>query len=438
MKNKFLLSIGLIILLVMSNTLNAQETWKFSFGVKNNIPSFTSIDSNEPYTGENGFGFDFVNIDKVKIHSNKNGYCSADVPFYFSAKVPEGTYEVLITFGAKKHASETTVKAESKRIMLTKIKTAEGQEITKSITVNVRSTKIDASKSIRLKQRSLEYLNWDDKLTLEFSGNYPAIKSIEIRPKKKYTTLFLAGDSTVTDQDGSPYASWGQLITNYVSNDLSVANYAESGASLVSFKSTKRLDKVIGLMKKGDYLFIEFGHNDQKRKGDGIGPWTSFTDLLTEFITKAREKGGIPVLLTPTQRRSFDKNRKIKDTHKEYPAAMRKVAKDLAVPLIDLHAMTRTLYEIWGPKLSKKAFVQYPANTFPGQDKRLKDNSHFNEFGANEIALCVLKGIIDKDLSIKPFLLDAEFMYSPAAPNNFKDWDLMMSPRYRITKPKGN
>jgi lysophospholipase L1-like esterase len=427
-----------IAFLLQCNVLIGQEKWKFSFGNTNKESGFVNIVSNEAYNEKRGFGFDFVNIDKVKIHSKKNGFCSSDVPFYFSAKVPEGTYEVLITFGAKKHASETTVKAESKRLMLRKIKTAKGQEITKSITINVRSTKIEDSRSIRLKSRSVGYLNWDNKLTLEFSGKHPAIKSIEIRPKEDYTTLFLAGNSTVTDQDGSPYASWGQMITSYVTNDLSVANYAESGASLASFKSSNRLDKVLSMMKEDDYLFIEFGHNDQKRKGEGIGPWTSFTDLLTEFITRTRDKGGIPVLVTPTQRRSFNKKGVIKHTHKEYPDAMRKVAKDMNVPLIDIHAMTKILYETWGVDESKNAFVHYPANTFPGQEKILKDNSHFNEFGANEVALCIMKGIIEQDISIKRFMVDSDFSYSPTFPNSFKEWDLLMSPRYRNTKPKGN
>lgn len=425
-----------ILCILFSLIVQGQNHWKFSFGSQQN--KAISIHKNQIFSEETGYGFDFVNIDKVKIHSKKNGYCSADVPFYFSAKVPEGTYEVLITFGANKHTSETTVKAESKRLMLTAVKTAKKQEITKSITVNVKSIKIDDANSIRLKQRSVGYLNWDDKLTLEFSGKYPAIKSIEIRPKKNFTTLFLAGDSTVTDQDGSPYASWGQMITNYVSNDLSVANYAESGASLISFKSTKRLDKILSLLQTGDYVGVEFGHNDQKRKGEGIGPWTSYTDLLHEFITKIRDKGGNPILLTPTQRRSFDKSGKITDTHKDYPDAMRKVAKDLNVPLIDLHAMTRTLYESWGPELSKKAFAQYPANTFPGQDKPLKDNTHFNEFGAHEIALCVLKGIMDQQLPIQKYVLDTSNSYDLEHPNAAKNWSIQMSPRYRNTKPLGN
>lgn len=433
-----LFSVGFILIFLIGNLLNAQENWQFSFGNKNKKPDFVNIEKNIQYDVQKGYGFDFANVEKVKIQSNKNGYCNAEVPFYFSAKVPEGTYEVIITFGANNKASETTVKAESKRLMLTGIKTAKKQEVKKSITVNVKNIKIDATNSIRLKERSIPYLNWDDKLTLEFSGKYPAVKSIEIKPKENFTTLFLAGDSTVTDQDYSPYASWGQMITNYFNNNLAVANYAESGATLISFKNTKRLDKILSLLKPGDFVGIEFGHNDQKRKGEGIGPWTSYTDLLHEFIAKIKAKGGNPFLLTPTQRRSFDKLGNIKDTHKDYPAAMRKVAKDLNVPLIDLHAMTRTLYESWGTELSTKAFVQYPANTFPGQTKKLKDNTHFNEFGAHEIALCVRKGILDQQLSLQKFLNNTTNKYQPNTPNSPTNWSIQMSPRFNYVKPLGN
>ena len=117
---------------------------------------------------------------------------------------------------------------------------------------------------------------------------------------------------------------------------------------------------------------------------------------------------------------------------------MRKVAKDMNVPLIDLHAVTKILYEAWGIDESKNAFVHYPSNTFPGQENELKDNSHFNEFGANEVALCIMKGIVEQKLSIKSFMIDMDFTYSPTFPNRFIDWDLEMSPRYRNTKPKGN
>jgi lysophospholipase L1-like esterase len=437
--NLRLLSILIVCLILQSSYLSSQEDWKFGFGDKKEHNEVINILNNQHFSNETGYGFDFANTDKVEVLSKKNGgYCTASTPFYFSVNVPEGTYEVNITFGGACKKTETTVKAEAKRLMLRNVTTAKGEIVTKSITVNVRNPKIDSTNSIRLKPREHDYLNWDSKLSLEFSGKYPAIKSIEIKPKNRYTTLFLAGNSTVTDQDRSPYASWGQMITPYFNNNLAVANYAESGESLASFKSRKRLEKVLSMMKSGDYLFIEFGHNDQKRTGEGIGPWTSFTDLLNEFITKTRAKGGIPVLVTPTQRRSFNNEGVIEHTHKEYPDAMRKVAKDMNVPLIDLHAMTKVLYEKWGIEQSTKAFVHYPANSFPGQEKAYMDNSHFNEFGAHEVAMCILKGIIEQDLPIKKFLIDPVISYSPEKPNDFKYWDVQMSPRYRITKPDGN
>ena len=419
----------------------AQTNWHFYFGKSAQTTNSILIDQPLKYNGELGYGFDIENTDAAKIlrpENSETGYCTANVPFYFSAKVSEGTYEVNITFGATDQNSETTVKAEGRRLMLFQVEVPKGETQTESITVNVRTPKIDEKRSINRKEREMNYMNWDDRLSLEFSGNYPAIQSIEIKPKEKYTTIFLAGNSTVTDQDCAPWASWGQMITHFFDNDISIANYAESGATMSSFKARGRLDKLLTLMQPGDYLFIEFGHNDQKQHGEGIGPWTSFTDLLNEFVNRAREKGGIPVFVTPTQRRSFNAKGIIELTHGDYPAAMRKAAKDLNVPLIDLNAKTKIMYEAWGPEASKKAFVQYPANTFPGQDEELKDNTHFNTFGANEIAQCILQGIIDNKLPIADHIIRFEAPYDPSSPSKFSDWKLIMSPRFVSKKPEGN
>jgi lysophospholipase L1-like esterase len=272
---------------------------------------------------------------------------------------------------------------------------------------------------------------------LEFSG-HPAIKTIRITPIPQIRTLFLAGDSTVTDQDLEPWTSWGQLITQYFDDRIVVANYASSGASLSSFKSRHRFEKILSVMQPGDYLFIEFGHNDEKIKGEGNGAWGLYTNLLREFVTKSREKGGIPVLVTPTQRRFFEANGKLKPTHGDYPNAMRKVAIDLEVPLIDLTKMTTDMYEAWGDDISRKAFVQYPANTFPGQIEALEDNTHFNGFGANEIAKCVVQGIRGLNLDISKNLLPKIPIYNPKKPGNFNNWTVPMSTRFENKKPDGN
>ena len=420
---------------------SAQENWKFEFGKETHAVSTNIITENVRFSNETGFGFDIENQDHVRIVSpadHEPGYCTADVPFYFSAKVPEGTYEVIILAGNPVMPSELTVKAEARRLMIDRLALEKGETAELKFTVSVRSPLISEGKSIQLKPREENYMNWDNRLSLEFSGTNQAILKIEIRPKKNYTTIFLAGNSTVTDQDREPWASWGQMITPYFDQSVSVANYAESGESLASFKASGRLDKVLSMMKPGDYLFIEFGHNDQKRKGEGIGPWTSYTDLLKEFIIRSREKGGIPVLLTPTQRRSFNKRGRIEYTHGDYPDAMRKVAREMDVPLIDLNRMTKKMYESWGPDDSKKAFVHYPEGTFPGQESALEDNTHFNSFGAHEIALCVLSGIMENELDIDGTIIHFKAPYDPHHPNRFSDWHLPMSPRFISKKTEGN
>lgn len=431
---------SLIVCLVLIQ-VNGQEKWAFEFGKETHHMNINLITKAVKYNQNNGFGFDIENSNKVNIsnlESSEVGHCTADVPFYFSAQVPEGSYEVLVRIGNPKKKSRTTIKAEARRLMVMDHALKKGQTEELRFIVNVRSPLIKGSDSIRLKSREYNYMNWDDRLTLEFSGKNQAVQYIEILPAQNITTLYLAGNSTVTDQDREPWASWGQLITAYFDQEVSVANFAESGASLASFKGRRRLEKIMTLIQPGDYLFIEFGHNDQKRRGEGIGPWASFTDLLTEFVTSAREKGANPVLITPTQRRSFDELGNITYTHGDYPAAMRKAAQELDVPLIDLNEMTKTLYESWGPEKSIGAFVHYPAGTFPGQEKELKDNTHFNYFGAHEIALCILSGMIENSIDLQDHIVNFPADYNPASPSKPGKWAVPESPRYVSKKPDGN
>lgn len=435
MQKKSIITFALLFL--FSIGVFSQENYQFSFGERYSDEAVLINDAVH-YTNSAGYGFDFNNKELVRLVNAPVGYCTADQPFYFSVLLHEDTYQVEITFGHPTHNSKTTVKAEARRLMLFNEAVSKGKTKTVVFNVNVRTPKIDEVQSIKIKPREANYMNWDNRLTLEFSGENVAVRHIKITPVYNYTTVYLAGNSTVTDQDHEPWASWGQMITRYFDTNIAVANYAESGVSLQSFKNAGRLDKILSLIQPGDYLFIEFGHNDQKQKGEGIGPWLSFTALLHEYVTKAREKQAIPVLVTPAQRRSFNSEGKIIDTHGEYPDAMRKAAQELDVPLIDLHQMTRTLYESWGVVASKNAFVHYPANTFPGQNKPLEDNTHFNAFGAHEIALCILQGLIDHQIDISKHIINFNPPYSPEQPNSFNDWDLIMSPRFISEKPDGN
>ena len=171
----------------------------------------------------------------------------------------------------------------------------------------IRDAKGNVVNKVRLKEREVRYLHWDNLLTIEFNDSLPKVCAVEITPNKTATTIFLAGNSTVVDQDREPWASWGQMIPNFlVPSKVVVANYAESGEALNSFVSARRLEKVLSLMKAGDYLFSEFGHNDQKQKGEGIGAFTSYKKSLQLYISEVKKKGGILVLVTSMHRRRFD------------------------------------------------------------------------------------------------------------------------------------
>jgi lysophospholipase L1-like esterase len=182
------------------------------------------------------------------------------------------------------------------------------------------------------------------------------------------------------------------------------------------------------MMNPGDYLFIEFGHNDQKEKGPDDGAFKSYSERMRLFVTEFRKKGGIPVIVSPANRRSFGDDGKITNSLGDYPAAAKKVAEELNVPFIDLNAMTKTLYESLGPDNSKELFVIYPANTFPDQKEALNDNTHFNSYGAYELAKCIMEGIKDNNLGLKKYFAKGIPAYDPGKPDKFEEFSLPLSP----------
>ena len=419
---------------IVNNSETTQNSQLFYFGTAVKQAKATVIKTPLLYTPSTGHGFDFGSISNVKMNSNS---FTTEKPSYFSVAVPEGNYKIEVTIGSNEKASNVTIKAESRRLILNQFLVKKGGQVTKTFNVNIRNPKIDAISSMSLKDREKDTFNWDDKLTLEFLGDV-SIQSIKITPVPTIPVIYLAGDSTVTDQDVEPWASWGQFITNYFDDKVVVANYAVSGSALSSFKGSNRLKKINSLLKPGDYLFVEFAHNDEKLKGPENTAWESYSKYLEEYVETARNKGAIPVLVTPTQRRAFNPDGTLKPTHGDFPDAMRAVAKKMNVPLIDITQMTTVLYEKWGIESSKSALVHYPANTFPGQEKALEDNTHFNSFGANEIALCVIKGIRDLDLPLKKNITAATPAYDPKKPNYIANWTVPMSVRFEIAKPDGN
>jgi len=355
-------------------------------------------------------------------------------PFLFSVAVPEGNYRVTVTFGSPTAASSNTVKAESRQLMLERVDTAPGGFVTRSFLVNVRNPSIPppeknapGGSAVALNDRETGLLRWDDKLTLEFNGTAPAVRAVMIEPAA-VPTVFLTGDSTVTDQGEEPWASWGQMLPRFLDN-VAVANHAESGETLKSFITGLRLAKVLSQLKAGDYVFIQFGHNDAKKQWPQtyVEAHTTYKAYLKVFIAEARLRGATPVLVTSMQRRVFDAQGKIKNTHGDYPAAVREVAAEENIALIDLERMSIAFYEALGPAKSPLAFSN------GGQDI-----THHDNYGAYELAKCVVQGIRAAHLPLAQNIVADFTGFNPAQPDSPDTFTLPASPMSSHVAPRGN
>lgn len=426
--------------------LSAQTlpSYKFDFGPGKTEKGYIQVLPSARYSDQTGYGFygnaPVEGVDRKGKDRLRSDYCTSSQPFFFTVKLPEGNYRVKVITGDEQGVSTTTIKAECRRLMVEKVETEKGGFKTSEFAVNIRDPLIKTTgQQVRIKARERDYLHWDNQLTLEFNNQAPKVCAVEITPAAGLTTLFLAGNSTVVDQAEEPWAAWGQMIPAFFqSRKVVVANYAESGESMSSFLAERRLEKILSLLKQGDYLFIEFAHNDQKQKGEGIGPFTSYKRDLKWTIGEVEKRGGIPVLVTSMHRRSFDSSGRIINTLGDYPDAMRQTAQEEGVALIDLNKMSKTLYEAWGPENSIKAFVHYPAGAFPGQNNELKDNTHFNSYGAYEIARCIIKGIQSSVPALAAQINKNIPLFDPAHPDAPEGWQLPASPFAATRKPDGN
>ena len=378
------------------------------------------------YNDQDGYGYDVLPAPDRKRPAE---------PFYFSVKVPDGNYRVKVVLGGKK-GGNTTVRAEGRRLMMDNIVTAKAKDTQEvDFTVNKRSTFIEEGKRVKIKDREKDYMAWDDRLTLEFNGPMPAVRSIHIEPAD-VPTIYLCGNSTVVDQNNEPWASWGQMITRWFGPEVAVSNHAESGLTARTFIGSFRLDKILTTLKKGDYVFVEFGHNDEKEKRPGDGAWYHYQYQLKIFVDQVRSKGADIVFCTPTQRRAFDSdNKTIKNTHGDFPAAMKMVAERENVPLIDLNQMTKTFFETLGYEDSKRALVHYPKEAY---GKELADNTHFNPYGAYEVAKCVVMGMKQLQLPIVQYLRPEWRDFDPTHPDDWRTFQWAPSRIVENAKPDGN
>lgn len=399
------------------------QAQQFHFAPATAASGIFSVAASDAYTETRGYGFDLGTAP------------TSGQPFYFSVRVPEGSYRVTLELGHDTLPSSNTVKAESRRLYLEDVTTAAGEHINRSFVVNVRNAQLTPPEKkapggtrVAVKEREQYALHWDDKLTLEFNGSAPQVRAVTIE-KVDVPTIYLIGDSTVTDQGYEPAASWGQMLPRFFNDEVAIANHAESGETMKSFISGLRLAKVLETLKAGDYLFIQFGHNDQKQNWQQT--WadaeTTYPAYLNVLIAEARLRGATPVLITSMQRRTFDSNGKIRNSHGTYPQAVRDLAKREQVALIDLDRMSVSFYEALGPDKAPLAF-----------NDNGRDATHHNNYGAYQLARCVVEGIRSNHLPLAASLVAGLPQYDPAKPDPVVEFNLAPSPQISSRRPDGN
>jgi lysophospholipase L1-like esterase len=225
---------------------------------------------------------------------------------------------------------------------------------------------------------------------------------------KEPVTVYLAGDSTMAQKmpDKRPETGWGEALQKYFDVDkVKIDNHAQNGRSTRSFIAENRWQAIIDKLKAGDYVFIQFGHNDAaQNRPDRYTPPEDYRKNLIRFITEVREKKANPVLLTPVMRRRFNADGKFEDSHGEYPDIVRSVAKENQVPLIDMHRKSEGVIKKYGAEESKKLFLHLKPDENVNYPKGLEDNTHFSPLGASIMASLAVEGIREQKLGLTRYL----------------------------------
>lgn len=226
---------------------------------------------------------------------------------------------------------------------------------------------------------------------------------------QKKPTLFLIGDSTMANKenpDKNPEHGWGQVLDQFFTTGIEIQNHAMNGRSSKSFRTEGRWNTIEKQLKKGDFVIIQFGHNDQKVKDSTkfTNPHTQYRANLERYVKEARAKGAIPILMTSIVRRNFSENGVLVDTHKEYPLIVRLVADDLHVPFVDMQLLTEQLEVSYGPENSKKLHLHYKEGEEPYYPKGKDDDTHLSKQGADLVAQLAVNSLKSMKTGLEKFI----------------------------------
>ena len=417
---------------------------RFAFGSDRvAAPGFTAVTPEDTFSRERGFGFEpgakLTALPGSGAAALRGGFVTGGAPFRFTARVPaEGNYRVTVTLGNATGDTTTTIKAELRRLMAENVVTRAGASVRVSFTVNTRTPRIAprdglAAGEVRLKaprESVQEAWAWDDALTLEFSGARPVVSAIEIEAVD-VPVIFLLGDSTVCDQSKEPYNSWGQMFTRWFQPAVAIANHGESGETYRDSIGRRRLDKILSVMRPGDWLIMQFGHNDQKQIAAGTGgPFTTYQAEIKRHVEAVRAHGGHAIIVSPMERRGFDAAGKVRPSLIEYADASRQSARELGVPFVDLNALSKPFYEALGPERSARAF----ATAASGQT----DNTHHNNYGSYQLAKAVVPALRAQQLPLAKWIVDDFPGFDPAKPDDPEKFAVPASGDFTNERPLGD
>jgi lysophospholipase L1-like esterase len=232
--------------------------------------------------------------------------------------------------------------------------------------------------------------------------------SLSVAGQKPVTTIFLAGDSTCAKKvpEKRPETGWGEMMQQYFDQArVVIDNHAQNGRSTKTFISEGRWQVIVDKIAAGDWVFVQFGHNDEsKEKGERYTPPDAYRANLVRFISDIRSRKGNIVLLTPVMRRKFDKNGNFVDSHGEYPDIVRSVAREHKVALIDMHRKSEAVIKRYGVEGSRSLFLQLAPGESPNYPNGVEDNTHFRPAGAEEMAKLAIEGIRENKLALRRFL----------------------------------
>lgn len=374
--------------------------FKFDFDPEHPRAGCVPVAMDEAYVGARGYGFDFDS----KPVALAGGVTTERSPLFFSVQVPEGNYRLTITLGDPGGETRTTIRTEGGRIMAADVRTAPGEVVTRTFYANVRRPQLPppprnapgATTVHMFLAGEAEARTWDEKLTIEFNGDRPGVRTLEVEKDDTVPTIFVAGDSTVADPRRGPGGNWPTQMCQFFQPAIVVCNSAEGGETSKSFLTGHRLDKVLSQMKPGDFFLVQFGHNDSKPQWPQsyTEPGTTFDAYLRVFIAETRRRGATPVFVTPMERRANG------DSVGPWARAMREVAARENVPLLDQWTLSKQLWTALGPSV----------------DAAFNDQTHLSGYGGYLLARVVVGEIQRQVPELARFIIEGFRPMDPAQP----------------------